>query len=342
MTVPPRRRGGRLLLVLLGGLGALLLIEIAVRLATGGLLAHGGSHAEGLATDPMLGRVIVRQGRGTHPTKGFTITIGPYGTRGNGDRAPASERPLTLAVGDSFAFGDGVSDGDTWPAVLEAEGGGRVINAGMIAFGVDQAVLRAEQLAPVYEPDTIVLGFIPHDVLRCEMSYWSGFSKPWFSIDADGALALHPAEVPQPSLGRSLKRLLGRSMTLDLLFPAWLHWQGPRELRAHERGREVACLLMTRLAALGRARQARVVILAYPQEPESQPDDVATKDAVLACARDAGLETLDLFPVFEALAPAERERLFDGHYSVAGYALVGRELARFLARPARGPQAEND
>lgn len=332
MTVATRRRTTRLLLVALGVLGALLVIELAVRLATGGLLTHGGSHADGLATDPMLGRVIVARGRDRHPTKGFTVTIGAHGTREHGDgRPPHAAHPLILAVGDSFAFGDGVSDTETWPAVLETARGERVVNAGMIGFGLDQAVLRAEQLVGIYRPDTIVVGFIPHDILRCEMSYWSGFSKPYFEIDAAGALRLHPAEVPQPSLGSALKRLLARSMTLDLLFPAQLHWQGPRERQAHRRGREVACLLMPRLADLARRHDTRMVVVAYPQEPVSQPDDVATKDIVLACAAAAGLPALDLFPAFEAVPLPARERLFDRHYTPEGYALVGREIAGFLA-----------
>ena len=54
--------------------------------------------------------------------------------------------PLTLAAGDSFTFGDEVNDDESWPAALEQLTGRRVINAGVPGFGLDQAVLRAEQL----------------------------------------------------------------------------------------------------------------------------------------------------------------------------------------------------
>jgi hypothetical protein len=326
-----------LLLVGFGTCLALLTVEIAVRVATNSLFTWGGKEAsDGLATDPMLGRVIVKTGMRRHPTKGFTISIGEHGIRLNGAAPAARERPLTLAVGDSFAFGDGVDDEDAWPAVLERLTGNRVVNAGMIGFGLDQAVLRAEQLNKIYSPDTIIVAFIPHDVLRCEMSYWSGFSKPYFDVDASG-LRLHLAEVPSPSLLDPIKRLLTLSMTLDHLFPAFLHWQGPRELRVHERGEEVACFLMERLRKLG--ADVRIVVVAYPQEPTSDPADEAIKNGVVACAQANELLILDLFPMIRSLSLEQREQLFDRHFTVKGNHLVASELADFLART---PHADSE
>jgi hypothetical protein len=318
---------------------ALLIVELAVRVATHSLFIAASPQAEdNFVTDPMVGRVIARQGTSRHPTKGFIITIGEHGIRQNGGTPPRGERPRILVVGDSFAFGDGVSDEHTWPAALEQRSGGRVINAGMIGFGVDQAVLRAEQLIDVYHPDTIVLGFIPHDVLRCEMSYWSGFSKPYFDVAPSG-LRFHPAVVPAPTALTPVKRLLAKSMTLDLLFPAFLHWQGPRERQVHRQGREVACELMARLAAFARQHGVRALVVAYPQEPSSAADDVATKDAVLACARAQQLPVLDLFPAFDALPSDERARLFDRHYTIAGNALVADHLATALTALSLPPPA---
>jgi hypothetical protein len=329
--VPVRRRFGNALLpVAFGTCAALLIIEIAVRVATNSLFTWGGKEAgDGLITDPAVGRVIAKTGTRLHPTKDFRISIGEHGIRLNSGSVPQRERPLALAVGDSFTFGDGVDDQDTWPAVLERLTGMRVINAGMIAFGLDQAVLRAEQLAGIYSPETIIVAFIPHDVLRCEMSYWSGFSKPYFDVDTSG-LHFHPAEVPSPSVLDPVKRLLSLSMTFDSLFPAFLHWQGPRELRVHDRGGEVACLLMERLRSLGNARNARIVVVAHPQEPTTAPADEATKDGVVACARKNDLLVLDLFPLFDSLPPEQREQLFDRHFTPEGYRLVASQLARFL------------
>ena len=318
------------LLVALGVAIGCSTLELSVRIATHSLFRSESSEPEDCCVvDPTIGRIINTTGSRRHPDRGFTITSGDHGIRLNGGQVPPA-RPSTLVVGDSFAFGDGVNDADTWPAVLERLSGERVINAGMFGFGLDQAVLRAEQLADVYHPDTIVLGFIPHDVVRCEMSYWSGFSKPYFDLDPGGSLRFHPAEVRPPSLWTRTQRLLRYSRALELFFPTLLNWQGPGALVVHHEGKAVACALMKRLAAFGRDRALRVVVLAHPQQATSPPDERALKDAVLACADAARLETVDLFPVFDVLPDAERARLFDRHFTPEGYHLVAAELARRL------------
>lgn len=335
--MPPRSRPTwalALAAVATGVVVALLLVELAVRVATGSLLAPGGADNERYSVqDPVEGR-IPRPGLAfRHPTKGFNISIGERGTRRNGNPPPAAARPLTLVVGDSFAFGDEVDDDATFPAVLERLTGQPVINAGVPGYGLDQAVLRAERLAAVYHPDTIIVSFIPHDVLRCQMSYWSGHPKPFFEI-AGGALSPRPAPEPPPDPLAPLKRLLAYSMTMELLLPTWLHWQGPYEEAAHTHGREVACALMARLAAFATARGISVVVLAQPQQPSETAEHLELKDGVLACARAAGLPALDLFPAIAALPSDRREALFHGHMTPAGNQLVAESLARLLAADA--------
>jgi len=313
-----------------GVVAAFVLAELATRIVTRSPWSWQSPDSDRYVTiDPQIGRVP-RPGLSIRHPKGFTITTGEYGTRSNANPPPQSERPLTLAVGDSFAFGDEVNDAESWEAVLERLSGHRVINAGVPGFGLDQAVLRAEQLAAVYAPDVIIVSFIPHDVLRCQMSYWSGHAKPYFDIDGS-ALRLRPAPVAPPSLLSRVKGFLSLSVLLDLSFPQFLHWDGPRELAAHARGREVACRLMERLAQLGAERHALVVVLAQPQVPDATDEQLELKDGVLTCARANGLVVLDLFPTVAALTAEQRALLFHGHMSAAGNRLVGEALARLLA-----------
>lgn len=318
------------LLVVGGTVGAAMLVELGVRVTRNSLFAWQKKDSESFVTvDPMIGRVV-RPGLVFHHPDGFAITVGEHGTRNTGPTRAIADRPLTLVVGDSFTFGDGVDDGDAWPAVLQRLSGARVVNAGMAGFGVDQAVLRAEQLAEVYAPDTIVLGFIPHDVLRCEMSYWSGHPKPYFVPDGSG-LRLQPAPATPRSRWDSLKWLIAWSEAVDVLFPTALHWEGPESVVAHRQGREVACRLMGRLAALGRKHRARVVVLAQPQQANASVEHLEIKDGLLACARENGLLTLDLFPVIAGLPPEKRAALFPRHMNVEGNRIVGTELMRTLA-----------
>ena len=320
--------------VALATLVGLLLVELSVRVYTGSLFAPPADDERRYSIiDPVVGRVP-RAGVAIRHPKGFTVTIGEHGTRSNGETVARAARPVTLAVGDSFAFGDEVDDADAWPAALERLSGGRVINAAVPGFGLDQAVLRAEQLAEIYDPDTIIVSFIPHDVIRCEMSYWSGNAKPYFDIDSAG-LRLHAAPVPARSVWAPLKQLLSRSLAIELLFAKYLHWDGPDTV-VHDRGREVACRLSGRLAALERSRHVRIVILAQPQALDAMSGDVEIKNGVLACAVANNLLTLDLFPVIDALPQEQRMRLFKGHMTAEGNRLVATELARFLG-PAAAP-----
>lgn len=318
-----------MLLAVGGFVAALCVVELAVRIATHSLFIWQNMDSDSyVVSDPLVGR-LPRPGVSLHHPKGYTITIGDNGTRRNGDTPLPASRPLALAVGDSFTFGDGVNDDESWPAILEQLSGAPVVNAGMGGFGLDQAVLRAERLVEVYHPDIIIVSFIPHDVLRCEMSYWSGFPKPYFDLGSSG-LRLHPAPAAPRSAFAPLKKVISWSMAAELAFSTSLHWQGPEVLRVHDQGRQVACRLMERLAALGRAHHARIIILAQPQQPSATSEQVEIKNGVLACAVANDLAVVDLFPVIDRLPLDQRERLFPRHMSVEGNRIVATEVTKLL------------
>jgi hypothetical protein len=219
----------------------------------------------------------------------FNLRIDQDGIRSNGHPPPAIERPLTLVVGDSFAFGDDVDDGDSWPAQLENILNRRVVNGGIPSFGFDQMELWAERLSSRFKPQVIVAAFIPHDVLRCEFSAWPAGEKPYFDVDDDGQLRFHPIPPPDPAavateangptngirprmrsrgFGSGLREVLAANPTLDRFLSKQVHWAGPI-VHAHRRGggSEVACLLIARFAELGRQYGARVIIVGYPERP---------------------------------------------------------------------------
>jgi hypothetical protein len=121
-------------------------------------------------------------------------TILDGGTRSNcnGEVRDAS-KPI-LAVGDTFIFGPDVSDWETWPAQLEEFSGIRVINAGVVAYDMDQAFLRARRLLSRYRFSTVIFGFIPDDDRYSQM--W-GWVKPYFDFK-DGQLTLENVPIPPP------------------------------------------------------------------------------------------------------------------------------------------------
>jgi hypothetical protein len=90
---------------------------------------------------------------------GATITI-RQGVRVNPNFEPASAGGAILAVGDSFVFGDQVSDDETWPALLERRLNRRVVNGGVSGYGPVQGVLRAEQLLKVRAFSLVILSIL--------------------------------------------------------------------------------------------------------------------------------------------------------------------------------------
>jgi hypothetical protein len=300
----------------------LLVLELGARALTGSLASWGpaadvGAHS---IADPDLGYVL-RDGLAVRVRDGFEVHTRRHGIRSNGDQRPSRERPVTLVVGDSFAFGDEVLDSETWPAALERASDAPVVNAAVPGFGLDQSVLRAERLAPLVAPDRIVVSFVPHDVRRCAMSIWSHHAKPWFDLDS-GQLRVHP--MPGRARWRqSIAPTLSRSVLIESLFHDVLRTDGPDTFE-HHRGDEVACLLLDRLAALGRERGATVVLLAQPQTPlpadlRYPPDpgdprpDAELASIVIACAERRGLPVVNAISAVAALPAVRRDALFWGH-----------------------------
>jgi hypothetical protein len=329
--------------VALSIVATLFVLELGARVVTGSVTAWGPSSQVGADSilDPDLG-YIPRAGLAAHVRAGFDVHTREHGIRSNGDQRPTHARPVTLVVGDSYAFGDEVLDAESWPAVLERAIDAPVVNGAIAGFGLDQSVLRAERLAPVVAPDRIVVSFIPHDVRRCAMSIWSGYAKPWFDVDA-GRLRAHP-------IGRyaawrhAMAPTLSRSVLLDSLFPNALRRDGP-DTFAHHRGDEVACLLLDRVAALGRERGATVLVLAqpqtplpdearYPPDPDDPRSDAELAAIVIRCAEARHLPVADAITAVAALPAARRDALFHGkgHNSPEGNRVIADLVREALER----------
>lgn len=70
-----------------------------------------------------------------------------------------------LALGDSFTFGVGAEQEETWPARLAEILGAEVLNAGAPGFGVPDAVAWYERYGAQLDPDIVVLAvFLANDL----------------------------------------------------------------------------------------------------------------------------------------------------------------------------------
>jgi len=251
-----------------------------------------------------------------------------------------ADGPQTSTVGDSFTFGDEVEDEESWPAQLEKILNKRVLNAGVGAYGVDQAFLRAEVLLDKYDPDVVILSLISDDINRTEYSnypYGRGW-KPYFEYE-NGALVLKNVPVPESLAPRrhrrfqSVRHALGYSALADAVFdrlaPRW--WRDlPLVEKVHHDGDRVSVDLLVRLDGLARSRRSRFVAVALATN--GLVGNNARLPNLVKGAREKHVEVLDLSTeLLEGQESALQKRFRPaGHYAPALNRWVAERIAAFL------------
>jgi hypothetical protein len=304
------------------------------------------SRQRAMQAHPLLG-YVPRPGYRWVGSDGRSMSFDDEGFRQHHarDPAPANGAPL-LVAGDSYAMGEEVSDDETVPAHLQQTLGRPVINAGVSGYGLDQIVLRSEALVPRLQPAALVVMFIADDVWRAAQRTLWGAPKPYFEI-VDGALVLRNQPVPSPDDRRldPFRRTAGYSFLAHTLMRRlgltayWYRGQVQHVEPSGADGAQLACLLMQRLARLAEGGRRVMVVAGYtpqawPDQLYHRPEEQVTRP-VLACARDAGLESVDMLPALAAeVARAGVERLYRaGHMSDIGNRLVAEQVAGRLGQP---------
>jgi hypothetical protein len=279
---------------------------------------------------------------------GRLFATGAHGLRMNTAEIRSPREGGVLAVGDSFTAGSGVANDETWPAQLERVSGQPIYNAAAGGWGVDQMILRAELLAPVLRPRTVIVGILADDTLRNNFQIYGGAYKPFFTIE-NGKAVLQGVPVPRVT-GANLeldawRRTLGHSYLVYSLArrldrEAW--WvannYGYRQVHANEVGVTISCLLMDRLVALEATHGVRVIVLMqYDATASLNKEPPWYGRLVLACAQERGLETVDTFLTLHTLSVEDPQKFKDlwldegdrlGHMSPNGNKLIAELLCK--------------
>jgi len=129
------------------------------------------------------------------------VTTNDLGLRGAREYALAKPGGISrlYAAGDSFTFGFGVQDNETWPAQMEQMRSGlQVMNLGVADYGIDQIRLLLEKFGYAYAPDIVIVAVYPEDFWRATRAFNdAGHGKPWYRLNPDGTLALQHHPVPK-------------------------------------------------------------------------------------------------------------------------------------------------
>jgi lysophospholipase L1-like esterase len=329
----------RLLAIGLGIASALLLAEVLLR------ARHGASMPERLplmtvAAHPTRGYALLPGA--DHFTYQHPVRVNSLGLRGPEPRSPRAACRVLL-LGDSLIYGQGVSDAETLPALLERElaahGDFEVSNAGMRAYATHQELAWLDELGPLLEPDIVVLCWYWNDLQERDVV------RTRERLELSGPIAF---DLSAPARGWALwawrsKQLLRRSTLAMVLWDALntadrLAPDAEQIEAGFERLEIYLRRFAERCAELG--AQARFATL---------PDAIGLEGSktrgleqrALELARAAGLPALDLRP---ALAGFERPPTlpFDGHFDSRGNHALARRMADWLlaSPPPSGPAGQ--
>lgn len=300
--------------------------------------------------DPDLGwssqpNALIRNAYG----RGIPIRINSQGLRA--DRDFAFEKPpgkvRVVCSGDSFTFGHGVKNTDTWCEQLAAlDPRLEPLNMGQGAYGLDQAYLWFMRDGVKFQNDVHVLAFITENITRMRRAEFNGYGKPVLRI-VDGQLHIENVPVPErkPEAPDSQGFVNGirqlRSMQLLSAFYARIRRQGGgfsgADLLDDAETRNVIAKLLESLRDIDRAKGSTLVVVHLPTRYELGANgEWAGWKAVF----EAESKRLDV-PFFDLQADVERMpaevgyTMFltphGGHYSVTGNKLVAKLLTAKLS-----------
>lgn len=219
---------------------------------------------------------------------------------------PAGKRRLMI-VGDSYSFGHGVSNEDTYAYRLaELLPGWEVMNYAVSATGTDQNYLMYEHHGKAYKPDVVVLGFYVLDYNRNTYSF-RDYAKPMFVPKADGSLELTKVPVPSPEAlieqYRSGEKRIG-GWNYSYALAAFQRALGDRFKRDREPGalgRRLLTGIMEQFVASVRANGGVPVWVNFPIRDILDGEESkyrAISEFAAAEAKRLGMPVVDMEPVF--------------------------------------------
>lgn len=273
-----------------------------------------------------------------------------------GPREYAIEKPKGVIrvamLGDSFVFGFGVQDGETFPVLLESQNKTReVLNLGVPGYGIDQIYLSYREIARKYHPDIVLIGIFPEDFWRCTRSFAdSGHVKPYFSLSTQGKLVMHNVPVPPPfslnsnqfpplSEQNAFQRILNKSVLYRLAkkpltkLAKNMRLIDPNDTEEWLIGRAILHQMIAEIRLHG---AVPVFVLMPPQDWAQSTRKTSLERSILRFADREKVGLVNLKPVFnDAIAKDGLETYYikdDWHWTVKGHELAAQTVEQYFNR----------
>lgn len=250
-----------------------------------------------------------------------------------------------LCLGDSFTYGVGAEQGDTYPARLEKllnqRPGSRpraeVLNLGLPAYFAKQERILLTKMAPRYEPDLVLVGFLGNHVVDASLG------MDTFGLSSEGYILFHETKV----LGRAGDWLHRQSRLVQWLLKKKLKRKRKQAFRekhpndrkdlyrdngSFETGWQRVEEEYGLIARTARASGARCAIVYIPEIDFMDPASSYAEERLQAfCAR----EKIAFIPTLSAFrnAPGNKRFYFpDGHLTPEGYIFIAETASAAIGQ----------
>ena len=274
-----------------------------------------------------------------------------------------------LLLGDSFTFGHGVEEKETYATHLEEMLPGiEVINSAVQGTGHDQQLLWLKEEGFQYEPDLILWGFSSADIPRNTVYFRRladphtglDYGKPRYVLEGNELILKNvPTPEPEEQLETAIQQYLEAIKTSR---PWWDRWLRHSKLytklammmhNTWERQEQMALARALMLEMIDTAKQHDIplVVVNLPVQNWLNNNHPVTRikrrmadNLVQKVCEAEEIPLLDLTPTFENIENGNTDSLFipnDGHYSPSGHLLIAQTLKEKLVNqsiipPARG------
>jgi len=339
--VSARRRWAFRLTALTGAtVLACLLGEVAVRVMVGSPLPE---RLPLMQIDPHPTRAWAMTPGSEHYTYIHPVQVNRLGLRGPEVGPKSAGTTRIVALGDSLVYGQGVADKDTLPARLEhhmnvASSNGQafeVINAGVRGYSTLQELELLEEIAPIVEPDVVILFWYWNDLKETEVRDGYLILKALGPVPFD---TLEPIEGWPARLKWYGKQLIRRSALVmyvhDLVAaarapqpPAGLVESGIQRFNQHAR----------RFVTMAERYRFNPVVAIIPDANALYRDhpSEAHGDRIAQVCQAQGLPVIRLTPTLRDLYRRTGKLPvvpFDGHYNGEANEAIGDTLAHWWLR----------
>ncbi len=265
---------------------------------------------------------------------GKRLSTNSRGLRGAAEHdyeGPAAEKRIVV-LGDSFTFGEEVSDDETYAAQLarllpDVE----VLNLGVHGYGHDQMLLYLREEGVKYRPDLVLLGFLPDDMERNLLGF-RDYAKPRFVLPKGGGpLELRDAPVPAPDAMLAAEPWRSRFGDLLAMLSQGYAWRsGERQAEM----RRITYAILDAIAETARGCGARPVFAYLPVYGEltrTDPGMTPRQRTFFDYCRERGIASIYLRPAFERRLSQGASFKTYGHWGPLEHRVAAEGMAGALA-----------